>query len=52
VTPEIGMTPGTCVTRKEQANGARVRSRADIAKITGAPGVAANTPTAVLVATT
>jgi hypothetical protein len=31
------MTPGTYETRKEQANGTRVRSRADIAKITGAP---------------
>jgi hypothetical protein len=25
------MTPGTCETRKEQANGTRLRSRADIA---------------------
>jgi len=29
------MTAGTCETRKEQANGTRVRSGADIAKITG-----------------
>lgn len=44
------MTPGTCEAR-EQANGTRVRSRAepacgscaDIAKITGAPRSAANT---------
>lgn len=37
------MTPGTRETRKEQANGTRVRSGADIAKITGT-GVVANTP--------
>jgi hypothetical protein len=32
------MARGTCEIRTEQANGTRVRSRADIAKIGGAPG--------------
>jgi hypothetical protein len=38
VTPGTGNTSGTCETRKEEANGIRdVRSRVDIAKVTGAP---------------